>query len=92
MNVVVIDDDNHGRIGVALNYYHAVKLLIDTYWIDDDTEVYDYNIYKWRTVKNALGAGWASLMLDTWDLNQFNNFWEGCFHLGLEKVIGTEDE
>lgn len=94
MTVVIINEDNHGRIGVALNYYHAVKWLIDTHWIDDDTEVYDYDTDEWRAVKEVLGVNWASLMLndESWDFDRFNDFWGNCFSLDFEKVIGTEDE
>lgn len=94
MNVVIINEDNHGLIGIALNYYNAVKWLIDKHWIDDDTEVYDYDTEEWRTVKEVLGADWASLMLndENWNLDRFNDFWGCCFSLDPEKVIGTEDE
>lgn len=92
--VIIINEDNHGRIGVALNYYHAVKWLIDRHWIDDDTEVYNYDTEEWRTVKEVLGADWASLMLndENWNFDRFNDFWDDCFFLETEEVIGTEDE
>jgi hypothetical protein len=92
MKVIIINEDSHGRIGIALNYYHAAKWLIDTNWIDDNTETYDYDTDEWRSVKDILGADWASLMLDTWDLDRFNDFWHNSFSLDPEKVIGTEDE
>ena len=90
--VVIINEDNHGLIGVALNYYHAVKWLIDKHWIDDGTEVYNYDTEEWRPVKDVLGENWASLMCDEWDLDRFNDFWGCCFWLHSEKLIGTEGE
>ena len=92
--VIIINEGNHGHIGVALNYYHAVKWLIDAQWIDDNTDVYNYRTDEWHTVKNALGADWANLMLNdkNWNLDRFNDFWDGCFYLTTEKVIGAEDE
>lgn len=43
-------------------------------------------------VKEVLGEDWASLMLNDWDIDRFDDFWGCCFSLDTEKVIGTEDE
>jgi len=92
MHVITINEDNHGQIGIALNYYNAVKWLINEHWIDDDTEQYNFDTDEWETVKSMWGDNWRDLMLDQWNRNFFNEVWEGCFYLGVEEIIGTERE
>lgn len=93
MKVVLINEDNHGLLGVALNYYNAVKWLIGNGWIDDNTEICtgdDDHSYQWDKVKNVLGEDWADKMTDEWDIDNFNDYWEGSFLLQSEDVIGGE--
>lgn len=40
MQVVRIDEDNHGFLGVAKDYKSAIQFLIEEYWITEATEVY----------------------------------------------------
>lgn len=94
MNVITINEDNHGMIGIALNYYNAVKWLIDDGWIDDYTEVAEHsenNNCNWVRL-NEIYEDWADRMLNEWDINNFNEFWEGSFYLDSVKVIGSEGE
>lgn len=90
MNVILIYEDRHDLIGVANNYYNAVKWLITNNWITDNTEICigknEYS-YKWTLIKNALGEDWADKMLDLWDIDNFNGYWEGSFHLKLVEVF-----
>lgn len=90
MNVILIYEDNHGLVGIANNYYNAAKWLITNNWITDNTEICigknEYS-YKWTPIKNALGEDWADKMLDLWDIDNFNDYWEGSFHLKLVEVF-----
>ena len=91
MEVILINEDNHGQIGVAYNYYKAVEWLINNNWIDDYTEVWDdYKTY-FGSLKEQLGEDWADEMLYWWDIDKFNEFWDGSFQLTLVEVIGTEE-
>lgn len=97
MTVIVINEDNHGDIGIALNYYHAIKWLIGEQWIDDSTEIWsnpdEDGIYpSWTTIKEMFGEDWTDMMLDEWDMNKFNDFWRSSFYLREVEIIGTEDD
>ena len=91
MKVVLINEDNHGQIGVALNYYHAVTWLIGNNWIDDYTEVWGDDRTNWCALKELLGEDWADDMVNNWDIDNFNEFWNYSFQLTLVEVIGTEE-
>ena len=90
MNVILIHEDSHGLVGVANNYYNAVKWLIAKDWISDNTEISigenEYS-YEWASVKNTLGENWADKMLDQWDIDDFNDYWTGLFRLEPVEVF-----
>ena len=92
MNVILINEDNHGQIGIALNYYHAVSWLINKHWLYDSLEVWNDQLSSWTSLKEDLGEDWADIMTEDWTKDDFNNYWQGDFYLTSEKVIGTEDE
>lgn len=90
MNVILINEDNHGLVGVANNYYNAVKWLIAEDWISDTTEICvgenEYS-YEWKPLKEVLGEDWADKMLEQWDIENFNDYWEGSFLLQSVEVF-----
>ena len=92
MRVVLIHEDNHGMIGVALNYYHAVRWLIDEHWLMDNTEVYVYKDggESWLRLDQTLGKDWADLLMDHWDIDNFNAYFSDCFYLESVEVYGSE--
>lgn len=96
MKVITINEDNHGQIGIALNYYNAVKWLIENNWLDDAVEVWrkpaDDDFYDWISIKKVYGENYANDILNNWDINTFNEAFEGTFLLQSVDVIGTEDE
>lgn len=85
--VCLIEEDNHGNIGIAKDYFSAIDFLIDSDWLDENCELYEGDgIYK--TVKEDLGEKWKEVIL-SWDTETFNNYFEGCFYLTIEEVYGT---
>lgn len=92
MNVILINEDAHGQIGIALNYYHAVLWLINKHWIYGSLEVWSKERDCWVSLKEELGEDWADKMIDLWTVEDFNSFWDGAFYLESDKVIGTEGE
>ena len=96
MKVITINEENHGQIGIALNYYNAVKWLIENSWLDDTVEVWrkpaDDDFYDWISIKKVYGENYANDILNNWDINTFNEAFEGTFLLQFVDVIGTEDE
>lgn len=92
MNVILINEDNHGQIGVALNYYNAVLWLIKKRWIYGSMEVWSERLDDCVPLKEELGEDWADEMVERWTPDDFNSFWRGDFYLESDRVIGTEDE
>lgn len=93
MRVIVINEESHGYIGVALNYYNAVKWLIEKGWIDEGIEVIignDERTYDWRPITEVYGENWADAMLNEWDIDTFNKNMEGGYHLEVWPLIGGE--
>lgn len=79
-DVVAIYEENHGFIGLANNYYNAVKWLINGRWLTDDSDVYNPFNHSWKTVKEAFGDNWRELMLNEWDEKHFCEVFDGCFY------------
>ena len=96
MKVITINEDNHGLIGIALNYYNAVKWLIENGWLDDTVEVLrkfaNDDSYYWIPIKRVYGENYVNDILNNWDIKIFNEAFEGTFLLQSVNVIGTEDE
>lgn len=90
MRVIVIDEENHGFIGIANNYYNAVKWLIKEHWLSRADEVYRDG--KWENIDEAFGEDWETQMLEQWDMERFNRVFDGLFYLRSYDVFGTEDE
>ena len=82
MDVIIIDEENHGMIGVAYDYESAVHYLLNKNWLP--TDVYDGH-GEWKPIEELLGDEWLDKIL-SWDVDNFNEFFEGCFHLQIEAV------
>ena len=39
--IITIQEDNHGLIGIAKNYFSAIDFLIDEDWLDGNFELYN---------------------------------------------------
>lgn len=84
MRVVIIEEDNHGQIGVAKTYTDAVHFLVNDKWLSAFTEVYcGDEVYK--TVIEDLGADWLAVMLD-WSMEKFCEYFSGLLYLDSVEV------
>ena len=86
--VVLIFEDNHGLIGVANNYYNAVKFLIERAWLDEDTTIYEG--IRTKEITEVIGNEWKSFLLNFGDMKKFNEIFEGVFYLAFEDVYDGE--
>ena len=86
--VVLIYEESHSLIRVAINYYAAATFLIEHNWLDEDTMVWDGKTHK--EVLKILGTEWKDLILNWWSLEKFNEFFEGVFYLYPEEVYDGE--
>lgn len=87
MNVIIIDEADRGTIGVAKNYYSAVQWLINACWITGDIDFWDETTSQWRTLRNVLGKDWERIITESWDIAQFNSFFDQYFRLNEDEVI-----
>ena len=88
--VVLIEEDNHGLIGVAKDYPSAIVFLVNENWLDGKFEVWvDNEDYLTQTIKEDLGEEWKEVVL-SWDIETFSNYFEGYFYLTIEEVYGAD--
>lgn len=85
--VILIEEDNHGLIGVANDYPSAIFFLIKKNWLDENFELYENDNVK--TVKEDLGEEWKEVIL-SWDTEKFNKYFDCLFYLKIEKVYGAD--
>lgn len=88
MKVVAVNQDSHGFIGLAKDYKSALDLLINTHWLEDNTEVWDERTNGWVKLKDAQGEDWFDDMC-RWSINEFNEYWDSSFYLEEVEVFGT---
>ena len=86
MKVIIMNEDNHGFIGLAKDYPSAVKFLIDNGWLDDYTEVW-VRENEWARLSEVLGEDWADKM-ENWGVENFNDYWDGSFYFEEREVYG----
>ena len=87
--VILIEEDNHGVIGVAKDYPSAIDCLVNENWLDENFEFYDGNYGTTKTILEDLGKEWKSIIL-SWDTEKFNEYFDCLFYLKIEGVYGTE--
>ena len=87
-SVYLITEDNHGGVGVAKDYPSAINFLVNEGWLDGSTEFYDM-FGDTKTIVEDLGEEWKDVIL-SWDIETFNNYFDGCFFLILEEVYGAD--
>lgn len=83
-NIYSIYEENHGIVGVAVNYQSAIQGLVKEDWLHDDIEVIDED-ENFFTVKEKLGENWLT-EIQKWDVSTFNSFFEGVFWISIEKI------
>ena len=86
MKVIIMNEDNHGFIGLAKDYPSAVKFLIDNGWLDDYTEVW-VRENEWARLSEVLGEDWADKM-ENGGVENFNDYWDGSFYFEEREVYG----
>jgi hypothetical protein len=90
--VVLVEEDNHGLIGVAKDYTSAVNFLINENWLDETCRVWADELdedYTTQSIKDNLGENWKEI-ISTWDIEKFNNYFDCLFYLKIEGVYGAD--
>lgn len=80
--VIIIREECHGVIGVAVDLKSAIRWLIQTDWIDGGTNFWVDE--KWQTAKQLFGKNWQEKIVE-----QDEEFFEGSFYFCEEDLIGA---
>lgn len=87
--VICVEEDNHGLVGIATDYQSAIDGLVQIDWLNDQTEIYTEikGIDRYFTLKEILGNNWLN-EIKLWNEDKFNEFFEGMFYLDKMEVWG----
>ena len=85
MKVYVAFNPNTDIICVAESYKAAVKHLFDFHWISPKDGMRIDN--KYTTLEEYFGEECIDMMVEEWDMTDFNEFWNGDFWIEEMEVI-----
>ena len=94
MKVVVINEDNHGFIGVAKDLHSAIHFLINEHWITECSEVWHSETKDWKPLSYHIEESSFTNMID-FLYNKVDNdqdFFDDWFYFEEEEVYETKDE
>ena len=78
MKAIVINEDNHGFIGLAVNYSRAIDFLVQENWLDGNTKIWiDHRGY---CLLKQIFPNWYE-EIKSWDIKKFNEFFDYIFYL-----------
>ena len=80
--IIIIYEENHGVIGVAVDLKSAIYWLIETDWINAHTNFWVDK--KWQTVEKLFGEHWREILVE-----QEEEFFEGSFYFDEKDLIGA---
>ena len=76
--IILIKEESHGLIGAASDYFSAIKWLVESGWLYDETEV------GLIMMKSMYGNDWVDKLLSFETVEKFND--ECCCPIYLEQV------
>ena len=82
--VIVINEECHGFIGIARDVPSAIDFLYEKDWLWGKTEIL-IAPNEWRTVEDAFGKNWKAY-LEMLPLSMLADIFEGCFYFHKEIV------
>ena len=85
MKTIIINEENHGMIGVVMTYDTAIEFLTRYGWLDGNCEVSADPNGNWLTLLDIYGKRWLEAVL-TWDVDAFNEVFDGVFHLEVHEI------
>lgn len=85
MKVILVNEDNHGLLGIAVDYHRAIDFLIETGWLYDDTEVW---VGESECFLKDTFSNWRE-EIKSWDIEKFNEFFCCIFWLQSVEVYGS---
>lgn len=82
-NVIVINEECHGFIGVARDVPSAIEFLWQHDWLSEYTEI--PLAHEWTSVKSIYGAEWLEYFKSR-TLDELQDIFDGCFYFHEEKL------
>lgn len=89
MKAIVINEDNHGMIGLACNYRSAIRFLVNDRWLTNHTEMYNGATDSYVYITEDLGEEWEERLMKM-GIDEFNAYMEGSFRLEEEEIFEEE--
>jgi hypothetical protein len=86
---VVIYEDNHGMVGLAVDYESAIDFLVLNEWLSPTMELLleDNSL---STIEEDLGENWLQL-IRLWTMKEFNNYFDGLLYLDVERIYDKKE-
>lgn len=86
---VTIYEDNHGMVGLAVDYESAIDFLVLNKWLSPKMELLleDNSL---STIEEDLGENWLQL-IRLWPMKEFNNYFDGLLYLNVERIYDKKE-
>lgn len=88
MKVIVIEEEDHGMIGVAKDVKSAVHFLIKDCWIGEDDSL-ETVLGTWDTISDIFGENWKNILLNM-SIDRFNCYFDGWIHFTEEEIYDID--
>ena len=94
MNIILITEENHGTIGVAVSIKEAVKWLIESGWIwgtEDYDAKYNKELEKWEYTSpiERYGENWKEVLPERPE-EEIKEFLDGVFYFNETVLHGVD--
>lgn len=83
LNVIIINEECHGFIGVARDVPSAIDFLWQHDWLSEYTEI--PLVHEWASVKSVYGEEWREYFKSR-TLDELQDIFDGCFYFYEEKL------
>lgn len=80
--VIIISEECHGVIGVAVDLKSAIRWLIQEDWINEGTDFWVDE--QWQTAEQLFGEHWRERLVE-----QDEDFFDGGFYFYEKDLIGA---
>ena len=87
-NVIVINEECHGFIGVAHDVPSAIDFLCQIDWLNEYTEIYSHDIASACTLEERFGKSKWIEAVEKMNFYTFNTLFDPYFQIRSEPLIG----
>ena len=96
MKIIVIDEENHGQIGVATTMKAVFQFLIERGWLTTKFDLYDEATGTWYTLGDAFeskGIEPTKQNILAWAMEYADDYrmWDGAFYFHEDSIYEEEE-